>query len=77
MSSLVHQYLVRLHLSKIPNGGYFFSPDDLVTALSTLVQLEWLTVSFHSPASRPPISMAHGPPQRTALPSLTFLDFMV
>jgi hypothetical protein len=66
--------LVRLHLSKIPNGVYF-SPDDLVAALSTLVQLERLSVGFHSAVSRPPISMARRPHQRTVLPSLTFLDF--
>jgi len=40
--------LVDLRLSNIPNSIYF-SPDDLVTALSTLVQLESLTVGFHSP----------------------------
>ena len=45
--------LVELHLSKIPDDVYF-SPEDLVTGLSTSVQLERLTVGFHSPASRPP-----------------------
>jgi hypothetical protein len=67
--------LVELHLpTNIPNGVYF-SPDDLVTGLSTLVQLKRLTVGFYSPASSPPPRMICRPPQRTTLPSLTSLDF--
>jgi hypothetical protein len=67
--------LVELHLPiDIPNDVYF-SPDDLVTGLSTLLQLQRLTVGFHSPASSPPPRMKRRPPQRTTLPSLTFLDF--
>jgi hypothetical protein len=66
--------LVELHLLKISNKVYF-SPDDLVSGLSTLFQLERLTIGFHSPASRPPPSMTRPPPQRTILPSLRFLDF--
>ena len=66
--------LVELHLSKIPNDVYF-SPDDLVTALSTLVQLKWLTVRFYSPDSRPPPSMTRPRHQRAFLPSLAFLVF--
>ena len=66
--------LVELHLSKIPNDLYF-SAEDLVTGLSSSVQLERLTVGFHSPASRPPLNMTRPPPQRTSLPSLAFLDF--
>ena len=66
--------LVELHLSDIPNDIYF-SPEDLVTGLSTLVLLKRLMVSFLSPASSPPPVMIHPPPQRTTLPSLTFLDF--
>ena len=66
--------LVELRLSKIPNDAYF-SPEDLVTGLSTLVQLERLTVGFHSPASHPPSSMTRPPSRRTSLPSLSFLDF--
>jgi hypothetical protein len=65
--------LVELHLSGIPHDLYF-SPDDLVTSLSTLVQLDRLTIGFYSPASFPPSSMKR-PPQRTTLPSLTFLQF--
>jgi hypothetical protein len=66
--------LIDLHLSNIPNDVYF-TPDDLVTALSTLIQLESLTVGFHSPDSSPPSSIAPSPAQCITLPSLTFLDF--
>jgi len=70
--------LVELHLSDIPNDVYF-SPDDLISTLSTLVYLKSLTVGFHSPASRPPppSSITHRPPTKrtTTLPSLTHLDF--
>ena len=66
--------LVELHLSKIPNEVYF-SPEELVTGLSTLVQLKRLMVGFHSPDARPPPSMTRPPPQRTALPSLMSLEF--
>ena len=66
--------LVELHISKIPNEAYF-SPSDLVAGLSTSVQLERLTVDFHSPASFPPPSMTRSPSQRSTLPSLIFLKF--
>ena len=63
--------LVDLYLTNIPNDSYF-SAEDLVTGLSTLVQLKRLTVSFHSPASSPRPIMTL---QRTTLPCLTFLEF--
>jgi hypothetical protein len=66
--------LVDLRLPNIPND-ICFSPADLVTALSTLVQFESLTVVFHSPASSPPSSITPPPAQCITLPSLTFLDF--
>ena len=66
--------LVELHLSNIPNEAYF-SPSDLVTGLSTSIQLERLTVNFHSPASSPLPSMTRSPSQRNALPYLIFLEF--
>ena len=67
--------LVELNLSKIPNEVYF-SPDDLVSALSTLVQLKRLTVGFYSPESRPSPSMTRPRRhQRASLPSLAFLVF--
>ncbi len=66
--------LVELSLFKIPNAAYF-SPDDLVTGLSTLVRLKSLSVGFYSPASCPSPNSTHLSPQRTILPSLTSLDF--
>ena len=65
--------LVELRLSKIPNALYF-SPDDLVTGLSTLVRLKSLSVGFYFTAVHPPPSVTHSLPQRTTLPSLTSLD---
>ena len=66
--------LIKLDLSNIPNDVYF-SPDDLVTVLSTLVLLNRLKVGFHSPASSPPPSMTHPPPRRATLPFLAELYF--
>jgi hypothetical protein len=66
--------LIKFHLSKIPHAAYF-SPDDLVTGLSTLVHLKSLTVDFHSPASSPPFSTTRQPPQSTTLPSLESFYF--
>ncbi len=66
--------LVELHLSRIPHAAYF-SPSDLITALSTLVQLKSLTIGFHFPASYPPPSMMRPPSQRITLPFLTSLNF--
>ena len=66
--------LVELRLTKIPNAVYF-SPDDLVTSLSTLVRLKSLSVGFYFTTSHPPPNVTHPPPQRTTLPSLTSLDF--
>jgi hypothetical protein len=65
--------LVQLCLSNIPNTGYF-SPDVLVTSLSSLVQLKELNVDFHSPASRPP-GGTYPPSQRVIIPSLSTLSF--
>ena len=66
--------LVELHLPTIPND-FYFTPDDLITGLSTLVLLKRLTVGFLSPASSPPPSMTHPPPRRATLPSLAELRF--
>lgn len=66
--------LVELRLSNIPNDGYF-SPDDLVTGLSTSLQLKSLTIGLSSPDSRPPPTITRSPPQRTTLPSLRSLEF--
>ena len=66
--------LTELHLSKIPHAAYF-SPDDLVSGLSTLVQLKSLTVDFHSPASSPPFGTTRQPPESTTLPPLSSFNF--
>ena len=66
--------LTELHLSKIPHAAYF-SPDELVTGLSTLVQLKSLTVDFYSPASSPPFRATSRPPPSTSLPSLESFYF--
>ena len=65
--------LVELHLGHIPYDAYF-SPNDLVTGLSTLLQLKQLTVDFHSLPSSPPLSVTRSPPRHT-LPSLMSLYF--
>lgn len=65
--------LVQLCLSNIPNTGYF-TPDALVTSLSTLTQLMELTIDFNSPNS-PPQSMARSPHQRVILPCLSILSY--
>ena len=66
--------LAELHLSNIPNVVYF-SPVDLVTALSALDQLKLLAIGFHSPTSRPAPNMTHRFLRHTTLPSLKVLDF--
>ena len=67
--------LLVLHLSNIPHSGYF-SPEAIVTALSTMTNLGFLTLEFQSPrfllhgqSRRPP------PPTRTDLPILRQLMF--
>jgi hypothetical protein len=71
---LSNNNLVELHLSGIPHDVYF-PADDLVTALSSLIQLDRLTIGFHSPSRLPPRITHSHPPQCTTLPSLTFLEF--
>ncbi|KAI9507919.1 hypothetical protein F5148DRAFT_46596 [Russula earlei] len=67
--------LVRLSLWNIPHSGYF-SPQDLVTALSGMPRLAILGLKFQSPrsrpdpASRPPLSLT-----RSVLPALAELLF--
>ena len=67
-------HLVYLHLYNIPHSGYI-SPDAVVTALSTLTNLNSLVLEFQSPrshrdhASRPP------PPLHTVLAILTHFHF--
>jgi hypothetical protein len=60
-----------LRLEDIPHSGYF-SPEAIVTALSTLTRLKTLWLLFDSPQSRPDPSRQRPPPQtRTVLPALT------
>jgi hypothetical protein len=75
--------LVKLKLLNISNDVYF-SPVDLVNALSTLIHLDSLTIGFLSPASRPPqpppppstmTSRPHATKRTTTLSSLRHLYF--
>jgi hypothetical protein len=65
--------LVQLCLSNIPITGYF-SPNALVTSLSSLVQLMQLNIDFQSPLSLPSRGTCP-PPERVILPSLSILSF--
>ena len=68
-------HLATLRLWGIPHSGWF-SPEAIVTALSTLTRLDYLVLEFESPrshpdwASRPPPS-----PTRSVLPVLTYFGF--
>ena len=65
--------LTNLFLENIPHLGYF-SPEALVTALSTLTRLEGLWLVFESP--RPDPKHRHPPPPiRSALPNLDVFLF--
>ena len=64
-----------LSLTRIPHSGYF-SPEALVTALSTLTCLDWLFLEFQSPQSLPDRESRRPPPlTRCALPILRLLSF--
>ena len=59
-----------LRLQSIPHSGYF-SPEAIVTALSTLTRLEIFRLYFESPQSRPDPEHQHPhPPTRSVLPNL-------
>lgn len=45
-------HLVLLHLWNIPDSGYI-SPEVVVTRLAAITGLEFFTLGFHSPRSRP------------------------
>ena len=67
--------LVELFLDNIPHSGYF-SPEAIVTALSTLTRLRRLSLKFESPQSRPDPEHQHPPPPtRSVLPNLGFFQF--
>ena len=68
-------HLVTLRLCDIPHSGYF-SPESMVTALSTLSSLEYLSLKFESPRSRPDWASRRLPPTtRFVLPVLTYFRF--
>jgi hypothetical protein len=68
-------HLVILELEYIPHSGYF-SPDMMVTSLSTLTSLEHLGLEFESPRSCPDEASRRPPPlTRPVLPVLRFFSF--
>ena len=67
--------LVHLILYGIPHSGYF-SPETIVTRLAVMPNLNYLTISFQSPLSRPHRENRRPPPSiRTVLPALTRIEF--
>ena len=67
--------LVHLILYKIPHSGYF-SPETIVTRLAVMPNLDYLTISFQSPLSRPHRENRRPPPPiHTVLPALTRIEF--
>ena len=67
--------LVSLHLWDIPHSAYF-SPDDMVTCLSTLMHLNVLYLGFRSPLSRTDRAAPRlRSPTRAVLPVLFTLEF--
>ena len=68
-------HLVSLNLLNIPHSGYI-SPDGMVTALSTLTNLDFLSLQFKSPRSCPDrASRRLLPSTRSVLPTLTTFEF--
>ena len=67
--------LTSLNLSNIPHSGYF-SPEAMVTALSGLTNLKYLTLEFQSPSSFTNWGSHRPPPlTRVDLPALARLFF--
>ena len=68
-------HIVNVQLFDIPHLGYF-SPEAIITALSTLTSLNSFRLEFRSPRSRPNWASRRPPPlSRSVLPSLTTLRF--
>jgi hypothetical protein len=68
-------HLVHIFLWSVPHSGYF-SPEAMVTALSTLTSLQLFWLDFQSPLSCPDRESRHSPPPtRTVLPSLATFQF--
>jgi hypothetical protein len=67
--------LVALRLRNIPNSGYF-TPERIVTCLSTSTSLELVELGFKSPLSRPKKKSRRPPPlTRSIFPALTRFHF--
>jgi hypothetical protein len=67
-------HLVDLQLHDIPHSGYF-SPEALVTSLSTLPSFRLLHLEFESHRSRPILESRRPPATRSLLPVLNTLRF--
>ena len=68
-------HLVKLTLYDIPHSGYI-SPEAIVAHLSVLSSLEWLTLDFQSPQSRPDRETRRPPPsKRSVIPALRSFAF--
>jgi hypothetical protein len=68
-------HLVELQLINIPHSGYI-SPDTMVTALSMLTSLSYLTLIFGSPRSCPDRASRRPPPSiRSVLSDLSYFHF--
>jgi hypothetical protein len=68
-------HLFSLYLDSIPHSGYF-SPKEIVAALSTFASLAELTLVFESPQSRPHWASRPPPPKtRSVLPALISFSF--
>ncbi len=68
-------HLVYLQLSNIPHSGYI-SPETMVALLSVLSSLQWLTLRFQSPQSRPDWVNRRPPPSKhTVIPALNRFVF--
>ena len=68
-------HLVTFRFERIPHSGYF-SPQAILSALSTLTSLKTLWLEFESPRSCPDLaSRRPPPPTRFILPALTYFFF--
>jgi len=66
-------HIVELYLSEIPSSVYI-SPEVMATCLAALPNLEYLSIGFRSPSSRP-LQLSPPPLTRAALPALSTLKF--
>jgi hypothetical protein len=67
-------HLVDLNLYNIPHSGYF-SPEAIVALISELSRLDWLTLEFQSPQSRPGRETRRPPSHRSVIPVLHYFRF--